>query len=92
MKLDGFYIIYAEPLGKIQHLKSRTAIPQSRGRLATMKEVEIPGLGKRLVRYGDTGHCILHDNCFTCPYPVDECTGGEYSHNVRKRKVQQDAE
>lgn len=63
MNLDGFYIIYAEPMGKRQRKPYR--IPQERGRLPSMKEVEIPGLGKRLVRFGDTGACTKWNNCFT---------------------------
>lgn len=39
--------------------------------------IEIPDLGIRMVMYGDTGRCKKWDNCFTCPYPVEDCGGGD---------------
>ena len=47
-----------------------------RSRVASYKEMEVLDMGKRFVRYGNTGFCSKSNNCFTCQAPENECDGG----------------
>ena len=68
--LSGYNIIMLMPT--YQPKKKR-----ERSRVASYTEMEVLDLGKMFIRYGNTGKCTYHDNCFTCPDEYEHlCQGG----------------
>ena len=82
LDLKGFKFVYYMPPIKVSKKKSGLKGHGSIGcpvlsRKSKVIPVNIPGKGIRYIpkAYGGAS-CDKYDNCFTCPLPEDQCTGG----------------
>ena len=80
IELLGFNIVYYMPTARVikKQLKGYGSVGcPVLSRKSKVIPVNIPDIGIRYIpkAYGGAS-CDKHDNCFTCPYPADKCTGG----------------
>ena len=57
--LSGYEIVQLMPSGTPKSIKCNPVGRKS------YTEMEVPGLGKRYVRFAGSGHCDLYHDCFT---------------------------
>jgi len=76
---DGYQII------KVMPQKTPPAIKKNPVGRVSYTEMEVLDLGKRFVRFAGSGSCPLHDNCFTCPVPEENCHGGDVPWRKSKK-------
>ena len=80
---DGYQIIKVMPQKTPGQIKSKKFARKS----YTEMEVIVEGhnLGRMFVRFAGPGNCTLHDNCFTCLEPAENCQGGDVPWRKSKK-------